>query len=213
MMVCRTRPNIGEEGVVAMEGFSTIEFSDRHCRSHNTSAGCCVESEAFFRSEASMLVEKTEFDADGEVKGILSRDISSPSCLKRVGVRVGDDSDFGDERTDWGVVPRDDDEVWISDDSLTTCWFSREFSASICLRRPMRNSFCSAMACFSPSSFSTSRRFRSLEVWAAARFRSTRSMRRCSFSSSVLARFLHQGLAARVFICCAVLSCQETYLK
>lgn len=37
---------------------------------------------------------------------------------------------------------------------------------------------------------STSRRFRSREDWAARRFLRTRSTRRCSFSSSVLARFL-----------------------
>ncbi len=37
---------------------------------------------------------------------------------------------------------------------------------------------------------STSCRFRSREDWAARRLRRTRSTRRCSFSSSVLARFL-----------------------
>lgn len=42
------------------------------------------------------------------------------------------------------------------------------------------------------SNASTSRRFRSREDWAARRFRRTRSTRRCSFSSSVLARFLLQ---------------------
>lgn len=37
---------------------------------------------------------------------------------------------------------------------------------------------------------STSRRLRSRDDWAARRFLKTRSTRRCSFSSSVLARFL-----------------------
>lgn len=40
------------------------------------------------------------------------------------------------------------------------------------------------------SSASTSSRLRSREDWAARRFRRTRSTRRCSFSSSVFARFL-----------------------
>ncbi len=40
------------------------------------------------------------------------------------------------------------------------------------------------------SRLSTSRRLRSREDWAARRFLRTRSTRRCSFSSSVLARFL-----------------------
>ena len=124
---------------------------------------------------------------DGVGKGILSSEGSSPSCLNRTGANVGD----AVTETDWGVVPRDDR---ISADNWATCWLSRLFSASICAKRWRRNSFCCSIANFSPSSFSTSNRFRSREVWAAARFRRTRSIRRCSFSSSVLARFLHESV-------------------
>ena len=53
-----------------------------------------------------------------------------------------------------------------------------------------RYAFNSALARASATAnVSVSARLRSRELWAAARFRLIRSIRRCSFSSSVLARF------------------------
>ena len=74
---------------------------------------------------------------------------------------------------------------------LATCCARRNFSCSTVINRSLSDSFCCSIDIFSPSSFSTSCRLRSREDWAAWRFRSTRSIRRCSFSSSVFARFLY----------------------
>lgn len=126
-----------------------------------------------------------ELGDEGVGKGMRSRPISSGSCLNNVGVNVGE---FESSTTlDLGVVPR---EPRISAESCSTWRVSRLFSASICASRCSRNAFCCSNRFFSFSSRSTSMRLRSRDVWAAARLRRTRSIRRCSFSSSVLARFL-----------------------
>lgn len=130
---------------------------------------------------------------DGVGKGIRSMGSSSPSCLNKVGVKVGDwaagEAGLGDTLRD----PRTSADNWM------TCWFRRLFSTSICDRRDRRNWFCCSIWIFSFSSFSISSLLRSREVWAAARLRRTRSIRRCSFSSSVLARFL--VFVSELFLC------------
>jgi hypothetical protein len=69
------------------------------------------------------------------------------------------------------------------------------FFACMSAKRISRSWFRRSIALFSASSASTSCRLRSLDDWAARRLRRTRSTRRCSFSSSVFARFLESGLA------------------
>ena len=73
--------------------------------------------------------------------------------------------------------------------------WSIAFLASESARRNSRSCARLSMARFSASNASTSCRLRSLDDWAARRLRRTRSTRRCSFSSSVFARFLCNGLA------------------
>jgi hypothetical protein len=69
------------------------------------------------------------------------------------------------------------------------------FFACMSAKRISRSAFRLSMARFSFSRASTSCRLRSRDDWAARRLRRTRSTRRCSFSSSVFARFLESGLA------------------
>lgn len=93
--------------------------------------------------------------------------------------------------------------VWAGDDPRKTVIFfpllarssSSSRSTSSLLARSFAN--CNSMSftllsscCLTASSASTSKRLRSLDDWAARRLRRTRSTRRCSFSSSVFARFL-----------------------
>ena len=66
----------------------------------------------------------------------------------------------------------------------------RAFSVATTRSCSRSSLFSSSISFFSFSSFSTSRRLRSRDDWAACLLRRTRSTRRCSFSSSVLARFL-----------------------
>lgn len=68
--------------------------------------------------------------------------------------------------------------------------WSIRFLASRSARRISRSWLRRSIACFWASRASTSMRLRSRDDCAARRLRRTRSTRRCSFSSSVLARFL-----------------------
>lgn len=69
------------------------------------------------------------------------------------------------------------------------CSSSCCFRCSSCLLEARRSSFCSLRTSLSCSIFSSCCFLTSLDFCAAARFRSTRSTRRCSFSSAVFARF------------------------
>jgi hypothetical protein len=71
--------------------------------------------------------------------------------------------------------------------------WSMRFLASRSAKRISRSWFRRSIAVFWASRASTSCRLRSLDDWAARRLRRTRSTRRCSFSSSVFARFLPVG--------------------
>jgi hypothetical protein len=71
-------------------GTTAFEATNGHCRSHNIAAGCCVASEASASVEGWRVGEYSRVDVAGVGKGMRSIWMSSPSCLKRVGVRVGD---------------------------------------------------------------------------------------------------------------------------
>lgn len=101
----------------------TFEATDGHCRSHNTAAGCCVASEASASVEGWRVGEYSREEVAGVGKGIRSMGSSSPSCLKRVGVRVGDCVMAGGGEAalcEMGVVLREE-ELRTSADSLATC--------------------------------------------------------------------------------------------
>jgi len=75
------------------------------------------------------------------------------------------------------------------------CWRKRRSSSRSLILYFSTERRRASSSLFRTSSASTSWRFRSREDWAARRLRRTRSTRLCSFSSSVLARFLESGVS------------------
>lgn len=86
------------------------------------------------------------------------------------------------------------------DERVTTPEFRRKrLSSSTSIKLAFWALMSSSSSCWLRCSrASTSRRLRSLDDWAARRFLRTRSTRRCSFSSSVLARFLMMKVSDHV---------------
>lgn len=185
--------------------------ADRHGRSdHNIAAGCCVVS-------AEVTLEMVAASAG---KASLVAGSSSSSSASGTGVRVGEREagltvelgravrssscwkEFASPdvmlwpswelKSSWERVTGDgrsasnDGDVMVMAPVVRTFW-SSPIRAAFCCRAWSRSASSSLLRFSRPS---TSWRFRSREDWAARRFRSTRSTRRCSFSSSVLARFL-----------------------
>ena len=198
-------PDDGGCRIATGEGADLMAL-DWHCRSHNIAAGCCVESKGGpYAPTPSPIWDgdgESEHDDDGreenndgftDVWGVgKANEKSSKSGLtsSRVWKSGSSGGDGAPDCMETGVIPLRPAMAYTSAVSFVTCWASRNFSCSTAIKRSLRRRFCNSISCFSPSSFSTSCRLRSREDWAAWRFRRTLSIRRCSFSSSVLARFL-----------------------
>lgn len=148
-------------------------------------------------SEAGFTVLGCGSTRDCVEMGRLSASVDEPksSCEKVMGVCVcrncsvcsGDAGDGADE-------PRKTAIDEFPPTRSSSAWYAAH-RASASAKRIKRSWFCRSTACFSASSASTSCRLRSRDDCAARRLRRTRSTRRCSFSSSVFARFLESGLA------------------
>lgn len=88
----------------------------------------------------------------------------------------------------WSSAGGDDaSKLWSKDSLGKRFWRALSWAAMRAMVRWAAVKSASSLS-FSAWSSSTSCRLRSRELWAARRLRFTRSMRRCSFSSSVLAR-------------------------
>lgn len=189
--------------------------ADRHCRSwHNIAAGCCVAS-----GEALALGVVVVASATG-VAVVASSSCSSAASGMGVsaGERdagltvllvVGwmDFRSWSSELAPPTAAPWPSWELKSSCEKVTGVWRRPSKDGEALLTTPapcwnfrissrsVRLICCAWRSAASSSLFllsrpSTSRRFRSRDDWAARRLRRTRSTRRCSFSSSVLARFL-----------------------
>lgn len=176
-----------------------------------TGSGCCnwLWQRVVSRSDLSWCSPR--------LANVSSRALSCPRTTGTKSVESGTGGRAGERETGsivpelkkgWRVASESETNEWLFLELKSSCervigvfavarttdlpwtWVKRSYSMVFSLRA---FSSCSSSWRFRISRASTSRRFRSREDCAARRFRRTRSTRRCSFSSSVFARFLHRG--------------------
>lgn len=187
---------------------------DWHCRSHNIAAECCVISKEVALNEdlSSDSMGGGDERESGLTVGLMADCMVLWVSLRVCGVIIScliegscssANKSFVNAIGDWplkvccrlGVVFAEGRKVgerspWIPPVAFWSLFSSSAHLVAMFANCNSKSLFLRSICRFSASRASTSCRFRSLDDWAALRFLKTRSTRRCSFSSSVFARFL-----------------------